>query len=120
MKIVVKNPEFNRPGIWFFEQPEFFEYNGEEVNVKWLKPSEIALSTGNAEFPFRIINKRNIAFIDDKPVETQQDSAVKTFVVKGSKGDEYVVTIGNGKYHCTCSGFQFRKTCKHITEKQHA
>lgn len=119
MKITVRNPEFNRPGIWFFEQPEFFEYEGEEVAVKWLRPDQIALSTGNPEFPFRVISRNKIVSINNKPVE-QKESQVKTFNVKGSKGDSYTVTIGNGKSHCTCSGFQFRRTCKHVTEKLNA
>ena len=102
MKITVRNPEFNRPGIWFFEQPEFFEYEGEEVAVKWLRPDQIALSTGNPEFPFRVISRNKIVSINNK------------------QGDSYTVTIGNGKSHCTCSGFQFRRTCKHVTEKLNA
>ncbi len=120
MKIRVKNPEFNRPGVWYFEQPEFFEYEGNEVAVKWLRPDQIALSTGNPEFPFRVISRNKIVSIDNKPVEQQKESTVKTFSVKGSKGDTYTVTVSPGKYHCTCSGFQFRRSCKHITEFAHA
>lgn len=119
MKIRVRNSQFNRPGIWFFEQPEFFDYEGEEVKVKWLAPDEIALSTGNPEFPFRVIKRNKIVAIDNKAYE-QKDNAVKTFSVKGSKGDTYTVTIGTGKYHCTCSGFQFRKMCKHVKEHENA
>lgn len=119
MKITVRNPQFNRPGVWYFEQPEFFEYQGEEVQVKWLNPNQIALSTGNPEFPFRVINKSTIVSIDNKTVE-QKDNAVKTFSIKGSRGDTYTVTVGSGKMHCTCSGFQFRKSCKHVKEVDYA
>jgi len=119
MKIKVRNPQYNRPGIWYFEQPEFFEYQGEEVQIKWLNPNQIALSTGNPEFPFRVINKATIVSIDNKSVE-QKDNAVKTFSIKGSRGDTYTVTVGSNKMHCTCSGFQFRKTCKHIKEVDYA
>ena len=119
MKLKVQNPQFNRPGIWMFEQPEYFEYEGNEVQVKWLKPGEIALSTGNPEFPFRVIQKSLIAFIDNKAME-HKETEVKTFTVKGSKGDSYTVTIGSGKSHCTCSGFQFRRTCKHVKENEYA
>lgn len=34
--------------------------------------------------------------------------------VKGSKGDVYYVSEDNGKYICTCSGFKYHGTCKHI------
>ena len=120
MKVKVRNPEFNRPGIWFFEQPEFFEYEGHEVQVKWLRPDQLALSTGNPEFPFRVINRNKIVSINNKSVEHVKESPVKTFSIKGSKGDSYIVTIGNGKSHCTCSGFQFRRNCKHLKEVENA
>jgi hypothetical protein len=42
---------------------------------------------------------------------------VKEYKVKGSKNDEYTVTIsevtGNS---CTCAGFTFRRKCKHIEQ----
>jgi hypothetical protein len=119
MKVKVQNPQFNRPGIWMFDQPEFFEYEGEEVQVKWLNPGQIALSTGNPEFPFRVLNRTTIVSIDNQAVE-QKESTVKTFTVKGSKGDSYTVTVNAGKSHCTCSGFQFRKSCKHVKEVDYA
>ena len=119
MKVKVLNPQFNRPGIWMFDQPEFFEYEGEEVQVRWLNLGQIALSTGNTEFPFRVINKSLIISINNQAME-QKDTAIKTFNVKGSKGDSYTVTVGSGKMHCTCSGFQFRKSCKHVKEVDYA
>lgn len=40
---------------------------------------------------------------------------VKEHKVKGSKGDEYTVTITEvGGNSCTCAGFTFRGKCKHI------
>lgn len=36
--------------------------------------------------------------------------------VTGSKGDVYYVTEDNGKYSCTCTGFTFHGTCKHIKQ----
>lgn len=37
-------------------------------------------------------------------------------VVQGSNGKEYHITKIGSKYSCTCPGFQFRHTCKHVTE----
>jgi len=41
--------------------------------------------------------------------------------VTGSKGDEYLVEYGtrisgpySANWHCTCPGFKFRDTCKHV------
>ena len=37
-------------------------------------------------------------------------------IVKGSNGKEYVVEKVGSKYTCTCPGFTFRHTCKHVKE----
>ena len=34
--------------------------------------------------------------------------------VKGSKGDVYYVTQENNEYKCTCIGFKYHSSCKHI------
>jgi len=44
------------------------------------------------------------------------DNTVKTFTVEGSRGSRYTVIQEKNKWTCTCPGFQFRKSCKHITE----
>lgn len=36
--------------------------------------------------------------------------------VLGSRGDVYRVTENLGQWSCTCSGFRFRGSCKHITQ----
>lgn len=36
--------------------------------------------------------------------------------VRGSRGDMYQVSELNGHFSCTCSGFKFRGSCKHIKE----
>ena len=40
--------------------------------------------------------------------------AVKVWQVEGSKGAVYTVTEEQGQRRCTCPGFQFRKTCRHV------
>lgn len=115
MKVTVSNPEFARQNVWFFQQPEFFEYDGEEVSVKHCTADQLALSTGDPEWPVRIISRNRIVKIDGATVSSKT-SAVVTKVVKGSKGEDYIVTGNNGKWTCTCAGFQFRKSCKHISQ----
>ena len=39
-----------------------------------------------------------------------------TRIVRGSKGNVYYVTNRDGVYRCTCTGFKFHGTCKHIKE----
>lgn len=42
------------------------------------------------------------------------DSEQPGIAVKGSKGDVYYVNEKNGEYNCTCVGFKYHGTCKHI------
>ena len=42
--------------------------------------------------------------------------ASNQFKVAGSKGNEYTVTEDSGKWSCTCPGFTYRGSCKHIKE----
>jgi hypothetical protein len=50
-----------------------------------------------------------------KPVaETKPKDAIE---VQGSNGKVYLLTKNSfGKYSCTCPGFTFRHTCKHIQD----
>jgi len=36
--------------------------------------------------------------------------------ITGSKGDVYYVTKHNGEYKCTCTGYKYHGTCKHIEQ----
>lgn len=71
------------------------------------------------EIPLHCIT--NIKYADGR-VASQQ--AVKedteTWSVAGSKGSKYTVVRARNKWTCTCPGFQFRKSCRHIQELQHA
>lgn len=55
----------------------------------------------------------------DKPeITAKPRPQSKSTVVKGSKGNEYIVTFNpvNKVISCTCPGYQFRKKCKHQKE----
>lgn len=41
--------------------------------------------------------------------------AVKSFEVEGRTGT-YTVTVDGRRVTCTCPGYTFRKTCKHVTQ----
>jgi SWIM zinc finger len=97
-------------------------YSGEEMPLpKWVEYPAIALSTGDRQFPVRIIAKNNIIKINDNIIEPKfvaEPVAKRTIKVIGSKGSTYLVTINGNYKSCTCSGFQFRRNCRHIVEVQ--
>ena len=95
---------------------EFNTYTGTIVHEKWFDHDEIGLTNDDSSFPkFRRIQRHRIVEVNNqsvnysKPVKSER----VTITVQGSKGNTYTVTKENGKATCTCSGFQFRKTCKH-------
>lgn len=98
-------------------------YEGELVAVPyWVEYDAIAMTTKESgKFRVRIIDKANIVNIDGETIEIPvKASKVKEIIVKGSKGNSYVVTIDGSRYNCTCSGFQFRRSCRHIMEAHSA
>jgi hypothetical protein len=65
-------------------------------------------------------DRRGRSFVeleDESPPEPQSD----TWTVAGSNGKTYTVTreAGGGlNYACTCPGFTYRGSCKHVAEFQ--
>jgi len=71
---------------------------------------------------FLRIDRRGRKFVEVKRdqwgfrINTQPQG--RSWTVTGSKGNEYTVTEHEGQWACTCSGFVFRGTCRHIKETQ--
>ena len=97
--------------------PEFNEYTGIVVHEKWYGDDKIGLTTDMKHFPVRVLSRANIVEVMGAKVDyTPVKSSRETITVQGSKGNTYIVTKENGKATCTCPGFGFRKTCKHVQE----
>lgn len=97
------------------------EITGELLNtIKWLTPDEIAITNPAHPNGFSIIHKKNIISIKDLAGRTASvkvsDPEYKQWTVKGSKGNSYLVIRQKGQYNCTCPGFTYRKSCRHIAE----
>lgn len=117
--VKVRNPLYDARGRFAngYNGPEFTEYTGTVVHEKWYGDDKIGLTTDVRHFPVRVLSRHNIvevmgAKFDYVPVNSNRE----TITVQGSKGNTYIVTKENGKATCTCPGFGFRKTCKHIQE----
>lgn len=63
----------------------------------------------------------NLEYVDGR-LATQEVVKEDTanWSVAGSKGSKYIVIRTKNKWTCTCPGFQFRKSCRHIQELQNA
>jgi len=95
------------------------EYTGQILpNPKWIASDAICVSTGDSQFPFRVIDRDRIVGLDISlalPRELKLNRA--SFIVNGSKpGTTYTVTRDDTQWSCTCVGFGFRKDCKHVRE----
>lgn len=110
MQITVRNPQWAQRDRWLFPVAETHSYTGDTVTVKHVGSDSLALTTGNPEWPVRVVPRSWIMSIDGVPYSYSAAAVTKT--VKGSKGEVYTVTLG-ARPSCTCTGFQFRKTCKH-------
>ena len=91
---------------------EVNEYTGMIVpNPKWVTSDCICLSTGDTQFPFRIIDRTRILGINEYTMKAP-DKRSETFVIQGSKpGTTYTVTRNETNWSCSCVGFGFRKDC---------
>ena len=96
------------------------EITGDQLDtIKWLKPDEIAITNSKHPNGFSILHKKNIVWIKDsegRKATVKIDPEYRQWTVKGSKGNEYLVIRQKGLYNCTCPGYTYRKTCRHIAE----
>jgi hypothetical protein len=95
----------------------FREYQGEVIKpYKWLSDRQFCM-TGDNEMPVRVIT---VNLVEDIQLLAGKFATVNTqakvYTVAGSKGNSYTVTSNGRGWDCTCSGFQFRKQCKHVSE----
>jgi hypothetical protein len=90
------------------------KFEGVVVNpYRWLSTNEFCLQTGNKEFPVSVINLANVV---DLNILKGSTTSIRKFKVKGSKNDEYIVTLTGNHYSCPCIGFKYHNKCKHITK----
>ena len=108
-------PSYHRPDPYCEH-----EITGEILNsIKWLKPDEMALTNPAHPNGFSILHKKNILWIKDadgRKAAVKIDSDYKQWTVQGSKGNSYLVIRQKGQYNCTCPGYTYRKSCRHIVE----
>jgi hypothetical protein len=79
---------------------------------KWFGEDKLCLSTGIAEFPFRIIAKEDIINLSNTKAP---EGALQTlWTISGNKGSSYLVTRDGSRWSCNCLGYSYRRKCTHI------
>ena len=77
-----------------------------------------AVKTGAPEHPVSEFNAKSQHVVKIEYVtgsSTQVATDKKAWKVKSTDGKKfYIVERVNGKFSCTCTGFEFRKDCKHV------
>jgi hypothetical protein len=119
MKVTVRNLQYPFKDRFPYPMPEFYEYEGEEVTLKHVDSKQyLCLTTGLEDFKIRVIDRNLI--IKSQPHELfildEFVGAAERRIIEGSKGNIYELYKINGKWSCTCPGYEFRKTCKHVKE----
>jgi len=98
----------------------YVTYVREGVVVKSIfnDPFKFAVETGAPDHPVSEFNAKSqhVVRIEVLIGSTKQVAADKrAWKVKSTDGKSfYLVQRIEGKYTCTCTGFEFRKDCKHI------
>ena len=74
----------------------------------WVEYPAVAVLTGNPDFPLSIIPSASI--IGNNTSESVD------YDVRAYTDGKYIVTVINNQLSCTCTGFQFRRICKHSSK----
>lgn len=119
--VVTVTTRFPQRSFWHKEDYVDSTLTGAIIpSPKWLTAEQIAISNPAHPNGFSVISFSKITSIktaDGAEISIKQPTDdYKEWNFVGSKGDNYLVIRSKGKYTCTCTGFQFRKQCKHVKE----
>ncbi len=110
--------------------PNTYAYRGENDNyVTYIRegvvvqsifkdPFMFAVRTGDSDHPVSEYNAKSLHVVKIEYIiggSKQVATDKKAWKVKSEDGSKfYIVQRIEGKFSCTCKGFEFRKDCKHI------
>lgn len=86
------------------------------INSIFKDPFYFAVETGAPDHPVSEYNAKSQHVIKIEYIvggASQVSTETKAWKVK-SKEKVYLVTRVNGKFNCSCKGFEFRRDCKHV------
>ena len=86
----------------------------------WVDNNHFSMTSGlpdYKEFPVRVIHLDHVdtlTYKKDIEPEKEKEIVCATHKVAGSSGNTYTITQEGDVLHCTCPGYKWRNTCKHI------
>ena len=102
------------------EDDNYVSYTREGLVVKSIfnDPFMFAVETGDQDHPVSEYNAKSQHLVRIEYVmgaAQNVSTETKAWKVKSTDGKKiYLVTRVGGKFNCTCTGFEFRKDCKHV------
>jgi len=115
LQVRVHNPEYTRRERYSYAVPQYLVYEGEVYpRPSWIDDTKFCLTTGNADFPFRVIERDKI--VDGWRLSSKRSATdnKKVYKVPGNKSSIHLVTNDNGRWSCNCMGFTYRQRCSHV------
>ena len=111
---VTVKTRYHSPSIW--GDWHEYELTGEVLSVPWVNPDQFAVRNLNHPNRFSVITLSKVVELRSNRATIKLDTDYKEWTVTGSKGNAYLVIRQDGKYNCSCPGFTFRKSCRHLSE----
>jgi hypothetical protein len=118
MQVIARSVLSGKAHLYKCPVQETVTYEGDLVDSPKWYPTAICITTGDSAFPIRMIDPERIISMDGSAVPKAKEkiNQSRVIMVDGSRGSRYTVTLDGKKSTCTCKGFEFRRSCKHITE----
>jgi len=117
-ELLLRNPRFASPDDPLFKELQKHDF---QSKVREALAIEISSQKGDWSIPtddeVRKLASQVAKFVpqDEKPSEAPSQE----WVIQGdTPGSRYVVKEQAGSWVCTCKGFQYQKSCKHIQDVQ--
>lgn len=111
---VTVKTRYHSPSIWGDYQE--YELTGEVLSVPWVNPDQFAVRNPKHPNKFSVITLSKVIELRSSKATIKLDTDYKEWTVTGSKGNTYLVIRKDNKYSCSCPGFTFRKSCRHLSE----
>jgi hypothetical protein len=98
----------------------YFVTDNREKMLAYIKFNHDTVEVFKKPYPFNIRGRKfkEIENIWNYSPPEEVNKFARVWRVTGSKGNEYAVTLEDKLFTCSCSGFKFRNSCRHVASIQ--